>query len=788
VSTLAPPPPPPPLPAEPLPEPPVARVASERGQQPPGAAPRPGRELVLALIAFAALAAFCAAHYAVLIEDTSTARLLGLVAVAALAGGALALTPRLSGGRPAQLAARLAVVAVAAGAALAVTGLRGKLLLPGHWDELGDGLARGFAGLDDFDWPYDGRSEWVRLTLRFAMPALVIPAALLAFWPARRFGGALRVAALAPLLALYGTGITESDAEGWALRGAVLLVLVAAWLWLPRLRPRDTGRAALMLGACCLLALPLAASLDPKDAWVDYNSWDWFENERTGSKFDWNHSYGPIEWSRTGAVLMNVKSPEAHYWKAETLDRFDGLRWFHSDSPFDRGTPARDIPPQIEADWNEHIEFTLRELRSSVVIGAGTTYNVEGGKFTSDEADGTVRVLDEPLAEGDSYEIDAYVPDPSADRMRAAPTAFPVHLLEYTAFDLPLPGESGLDPPDQSEQRGRDGNTIRTIQPLAPGVALTPADEERIRSSPYARTYALARQLSQGRETTYDTVKAVEAYLQRGFEYSEKPPARRYPLDAFLFDDRVGYCQQFSGAMALLLRMNGIPARVAAGFSPGGFNHVTKEYTVRDLDAHSWVEVWFTGIGWVPFDPTPSLAPASSQSNALENASAARGARADRGSTDPAGDRSTSTEAAPDLSTGRRGDEGKPWLLAVVIAALAAVAIGALWLSGAFRRRRHLHAQGAVDELREALRRLGHNYPRRMTLAQLEHRLRVTAGPGATRYVARLREQRYAPPGAGRAPTPRERRELRRALTAGRGPLVRLRGLLALPPHPRRSP
>ena len=85
----------------------------------------------------------------------------------------------------------------------------------------------------------------------------------------------------------------------------------------------------------------------------------------------------------------------------------------------------------------------------------------------------------------------------------------------------------------------------------------------------------------------------------------------------FLKQDKLGYCQQFSGAMALMLRMAGIPARVAAGFSPGSYNQDTREYRVRDLDAHSWVEVWFNGIGWVPFDPTPARSPAQSQSSAL---------------------------------------------------------------------------------------------------------------------------------------------------------------------------
>jgi hypothetical protein len=87
--------------------------------------------------------------------------------------------------------------------------------------------------------------------------------------------------------------------------------------------------------------------------------------------------------------------------------------------------------------------------------------------------------------------------------------------------------------------------------------------------------------------------------------------------------------------------------------------------------------------------------------------------------------------------------------------------------------------------LRSALARLGYDYPARTTLAELERRLGVTAGPGAARYVGLLREQRYARPGSAAPPTAQDRRALRRALTQGGGPLTRLRGLLALPPHVR---
>ena len=70
-----------------------------------------------------------------------------------------------------------------------------------------------------------------------------------------------------------------------------------------------------------------------------------------------------------------------------------------------------------------------------------------------------------------------------------------------------------------------------------------------------------------------------------------------------VIDTKTGYCQHFAGAMALMLRLLGIPARVAAGFVPGHYQD--DFWQVTDHDAHTWVEVWFRGYGWLPFDPTP---------------------------------------------------------------------------------------------------------------------------------------------------------------------------------------
>ena len=131
----------------------------------------------------------------------------------------------------------------------------------------------------------------------------------------------------------------------------------------------------------------------------------------------------------------------------------------------------------------------------------------------------------------------------------------------------------------------------------------------------------------------YDAVQRVDRYLTATSPTARSPRRARYPLNAFLFRDKFGYCQQFSGAMALMLRMAGIPARVAAGFAPGSFNRDSGEYRVRDLDAHSWVEVYFNGIGWVHVrpdaaPPRPAEAQAADLGAELATGGAINGSRA----------------------------------------------------------------------------------------------------------------------------------------------------------------
>jgi protein-glutamine gamma-glutamyltransferase len=196
---------------------------------------------------------------------------------------------------------------------------------------------------------------------------------------------------------------------------------------------------------------------------------------------------------------------------------------------------------------------------------------------------------------------------------------------------------------------------------------------------------------------------------------------------------------------------------------------------VRDLDAHSWVEVWYRGIGWVTFDPTPAAAPPRSQPNE-EGTNSGPGASV--------GPPSLGGDLPSD--PGRRAsapESGTPWLLI----AFLAVAVAALVAGAALLWRRHRRRAGtpqavvAIAELERALRRTRLNPGPGATLRSLEERF--ARSPAAAGYVRAVRDLRYG--GRPASPTAAQRRGLRAELARGMGLGGRLRAWWALPPRAR---
>ena len=148
---------------------------------------------------------------------------------------------------------------------------------------------------------------------------------------------------------------------------------------------------------------------------------------------------------------------------------------------------------------------------------------------------------------------------------------------------------------------------------------LAPDDRESYVTVPNLteRVVALASKWTEGATTPLRKAQAVEAHLLNEYEYDLDSPSARSddPLDHFLFESKKGHCEYFSTAMAILMRIVDVPTRNVTGFVGGTYNRFGSYYSIRQGDAHSWVEVYVDEQGWVRFDPTPPSGTASLTAN-----------------------------------------------------------------------------------------------------------------------------------------------------------------------------
>jgi protein-glutamine gamma-glutamyltransferase len=733
---------------------------------------RPSRKELLPahiarLLTFTGLASFGALHWARLVQPAADGALLAVVA-ASLAGSVVLLA--VARRRPVariRAAAMLLVGAAVLVVAFAAAGIAPRFLLnPSAWNELAAGIGQGLGAVPSVSVPYSGLDEWTRSVMILGGGALVGCAALLAFAVRRDGAVGHPVAAAVALTTLYAVAIVQRDSERPFLAGAAFALLLALFLWLERVERRSARLAAGTVAAALLVALVAAPRIDAGRALLNYEQIAQSLTRSATTQYDWNHRYGPLTWPRDGREVLRVKTPARMYWKAVNLVAFDGIRWTQT-AEHDQRTTGQAIR---DSGWRATIRVTVRALRSSQFVAAGTTlWIADNPRPSTRSAPGRFETSGQPLRRGHSYRARVYVPRPSAAQMRAAGTAYPRELeADYGALGLQrVAGAGGMQRSVSLAFWGRD----------AAGAQRDVAT--RMQRPTYARTYALARRLRSASANPYEYMRAIERFLGRDFAYTERPRPSADPLEAFLFRDRAGYCQQFSGAMALLLRMGGVPARVAAGFSPGVYDAKRREYVVRDVDAHSWVEVYFPQIGWVTRDPTPAVAPARSQLADVTlggpDAEVAIGGGGERTG-------SASAERGRAQPTGAGGGEQGSALPAEAIAALGlllALAI-ALAVRVGHNRRPRTHDED-VAELRRALQRSGRAPQPQLTLEVLAQRFAGTLAEG---YVRVLAAARY---GYGvERPSRAQRAGLRRELAAGLGLRGRLRAWRALPPRARR--
>jgi transglutaminase-like putative cysteine protease len=742
---------------------PTLRVAPRFHRSPAAAAGdlATGDRPWIRLATFGGLALYGLVRWATLLHPAPTWRLVGLLVLALVVAGALPLVRRVS--LPAAIVAAVLLCLIA----FPVAGL------PWHWfrhvritvsaDLIGTGL-QDLAGVLV---PYFGTSQAVRLVMVLGAAVLLLDSAMVFAFAPRPFGDGRRAAAALPLVALAVVPSALVRPQLPYLQGLILFGLLVAFMWGEKLRRGAAGTALTIAALAGVAGAIVAPKIDPHKPWVNYRAWAGTIAHPRVDAFNWNQTYGPLHWPRAGHEVLTVTAKRGDYWKAEDLDFFNGFAWQAGSSAVAQALPSPD--ESALQKWTERLQVTIKGMRTNDVIAAGyaSPPAIPGG--ISEGASAGTWSSGRALGPGTSYTVLAYSPTPSPVQLRTAGMNYPdASLAGYRTLAIPYHQLTVGDLPAVTFPPFHSGQRPYVQQGYVPRTA------QLVRSSPYGPSYALARRLAAQAASPYAFATSVQRYLAHGYTYNEKPPQRPYPLEGFLFRDRLGYCQQFSGAMALLLRMGGLPARVASGFTAGSPNASNSQWTVSDIDAHAWVEVWFPHYGWVRFDPTPAVAPArggASQTAFVKNLPGEGGQPA------PAVNKGLGGTSSP--TSAHPGAAGGGLNLLLVIPGLAVVLLVG-FLAWTLLRPAPSDDE-LVAELERALSRSGRPLADGVTLASLEHRFH--SSPTAAAYVRELRLGRYA--GHTAHPTAAQRRALRHQLRFGLGLSGRLRALWALPPRPR---
>ena len=604
---------------------------------------------------------------------------------------------------------------------------------------------------------------------------------------------ALAIAARRPLLAavvlLAGAAWPVTLAgEDTLARGAVVLAAVLTLLaGGSSVRPR-ISRHALVAGAAIVLAA-FAASSSPavaKGEFVSWQRWDLYDRpaEPVSVRYVWDANYGGVTFPKKRTEVMTVAGVRrSMYWRATTLDVYDGDRWRERlpTIDIDEGrVTVRDplLPPRAaERDRWVTARVSIEALRDWRLPGPAmpVEWNVASLGPVELKSGGVVSSLDE-LERGDEYTVSAYAPRPTPSQLARVQAAPGGRGRLETAYLEIAPGAAALP-------FGARGSAERMRNLLASRPVYTPL-------------YEIARRVAGNARNQYLATVRLEAWLRAGeFRYDEQPRLAfgTPPLVSFVTRFREGYCQQFAGTMALMLRFLGIPARVAAGFTSGRYDVDDRRWRVTDRDAHTWVEVWFDGWGWLPFDPTPgrgqlrgTYTVASPNFGAGTRPQFRRdvggnGLRADA----PVG-RDVPGDVATLETTARERGGSLLKLLALVAAALgAAIAVAKL-----LRRARRLLARGprrvaaaCRDELTDFLADQRVPAPRSATVGELGAAVEERLGVDAYRFVRAVEAARFAPERDAAAAARRARRELRALRRRMRARLTlrsRIRGLFSV--------
>ncbi len=284
-------------------------------------------------------------------------------------------------------------------------------------------------------------------------------------------------------------------------------------------------------------------------------------------------AFGEIETDSTVAMRIHLPAvgdatPEALAlrWRGVVLDRFDGRAW-----SVGRGATRVSVPRQADSTFAVH--------------------RWHGGPLVTQEIYlepmGTERIFGAPRM----IRLTTRAGHITVDDLGGVTVAVPSARLRYTV-------DSELEPADPRAVRWPDGATPSSPAWRARYTQLPPVAP---------RVEALARDLAAGGADPWDVAQRIAGHLRSHYRYTRVLERRTAldPVEEFLFVGRGGNCEYFAAAAAVLLRTLGIPARVVNGFQRGEWNPYGGYFIVRLSDAHSWVEVFVDGAGWMTLDPSP---------------------------------------------------------------------------------------------------------------------------------------------------------------------------------------
>ena len=349
-----------------------------------------------------------------------------------------------------------------------------------------------------------------------------------------------------------------------------------------------------------------------------------------------------------GDVVLWASTKYPSYWTSQTYSEYTSRGWVAGDTvDLDIG-PGSLPPPRV--DW------TKREsIQQSLQLTFETSGFLSGGSVDWVSRDAVAQTLK-------PKEFEIKVSDPSKDaglpediqqlakELRGVAVA-PAGQFTESAIAKAIPSDLTLISTTRTSQ-ATDRPVLDTVVvqrkvPLAPEVVSLRFTENIQENEPYTmvssvsvagpddlteagteyggfitdhylqvpaslpqRVHGLAAEITRGAETPYDKAHAIQTYLRdTDFVYSQKikaPPQEADGVDYFLFETRTGYSDYFASAMAVMLRVTGVPARLAAGYAPGEYDSESSQYFVRDTDSHAWVQVYFPSYGWIDFEPTPA--------------------------------------------------------------------------------------------------------------------------------------------------------------------------------------